>query len=133
MERPVPLVLVETGDPGEWTDAPGPADTGNPAGEGLRATCPECGQRILLTSGPGLLPVHALCPTPWNPFGLTVCGGTGRPVPEDIGEAAEDGETLTEVFPTALPEGLDWRLQPFSHRGGPGARPVRPSVVPRAA
>ncbi|MQS09855.1 hypothetical protein [Streptomyces alkaliphilus] len=95
--------------------------------------CPECGQRIVLAPGPGLLPVHALCPTPWNPFGLTVCRGTGRPVPEETEAPAEDDERLVEVFPTALPEGLDWRLQPFSHRGGPGARPIRLPGLRRAA
>ena len=70
------------------------------------------------------LPEHALCASKWDPFGLTVCQGTGRPVHEATptdGAARERavGELLT------LPEGLDWRTQPFSHVGGPGSRPIQ--------
>ncbi|MBW5481571.1 hypothetical protein [Streptomyces bambusae] len=101
------------------------------------ATCPDCGRSIALVADEEFLPQHALCLTPWNPFGLTVCAGTGRPVGEAlpaVGEAA-----VVEAEPAAvlsLPQGLDWRTQPFSHVGGPGSRPVRlvtPTPVPAPA
>lgn len=68
-------------------------------------------------------------PHPRNPFGLTVCQGSGRPV----SEAPETEDTLDAREQDAamlltLPESLDWRRQPFSHIGGPGTRPIR---VPR--
>ncbi|WP_374203104.1 hypothetical protein [Streptomyces sp. ST2-7A] len=128
--RPAPLSLVGT----EARDARTPGDTGDdPTPVESRVACPECGQRIALPPGPGLLPVHALCPTPWNPFGLTVCRGTGRPVPEGLDDPAEGVDALVEALPTALPEGLDWRLRPFSHQGGPGTRPMRVPAIRRAA
>ena len=40
--------------------------------------CPDCAQPIALLADEDVLPEHALCPTPWNPFVLTVCAGTGR-------------------------------------------------------
>lgn len=42
--------------------------------------------------------------------------------PADGEDAADDqdwGQLLT------LPDGLDWRTQPFSHVGGPGSQPIR--------
>ncbi|MDJ0345582.1 hypothetical protein QMK19_17370 [Streptomyces sp. H10-C2] len=94
----------------------------------LRVHCPDCARPIALFAGEELLPEHALCPTPWNPFGLTVCPGSGRALrdaePVDGMEySAEDLGTLL-----TLPAGLDWRTQPFSHAAGPESRPVR---VPR--
>ncbi|MFJ6604629.1 hypothetical protein [Streptomyces lydicus] len=94
-----------------------------------RVTCPDCLQPIALLADEDTLPEHALCPTPWNPFGLTVCQGSGRAV----AEAPETEDTLDAQEQDAamlltLPEGLDWRRQPFSHIGGPGTRPIR---VPR--
>ncbi|WP_079145893.1 hypothetical protein [Streptomyces lydicus] len=94
-----------------------------------RVTCPDCRQPIALLADEDTLPEHALCPTPWNPFGLTVCQGSGRAV----SEAPETEDTLDAQEQDAamlltLPEGLDWRRQPFSHIGGPGTRPIR---VPR--
>lgn len=94
-----------------------------------RVTCPDCLQPIALLADEDTLPEHALCPTPWNPFGLTVCQGSGR----TVSEAPQTDDTLDAQEQDAamlltLPESLDWRRQPFSHIGGPGARPIR---VPR--
>jgi hypothetical protein len=100
------------------------------------AVCPDCGQSIALVADEEFLPQHALCLTPWNPFGLTVCAGTGRPASEalaTVGGFAEVQEPAPAIVLT-LPQGLDWRTQPFSHVGGPGSRPVRltvPAVLPR--
>ncbi|WP_171167397.1 hypothetical protein [Streptomyces sp. I05A-00742] len=92
----------------------------------FRVTCPDCARPIALLADEDELPEHALCPSPWNPFGLTVCPGSGRAV-EDAELSGEDEGALeldTALLLT-LPESLDWRTQPFSHIGGPGARPVR--------
>ena len=90
-----------------------------------RVACPDCARPIALLEDEDVLPEHALCPTPWNPFGLTVCPGSGRAVRDaapavggaDPADDHEIGSLLT------LPAGLDWRTQPFSHVGGPGSRP----------
>ncbi|MEV0125398.1 hypothetical protein AB0I16_28320 [Streptomyces sp. NPDC050703] len=97
--------------------------------EMYRVTCPDCGQPIALLADEDVLPEHALCPTPWNPFGLTVCAGTGRAATDakPADETMEAQEQDTALLLT-LPQGLDWRTQPFSHVGGPGSRPFR---VPR--
>ncbi|MFJ3924469.1 hypothetical protein [Streptomyces sp. NPDC090022] len=92
------------------------------------ATCPDCGQSIALVADEEYLPEHALCLTPWNPFGLTVCAGTGRPAADAVPAAPEAAAGPAEPAPVVvltLPQGLDWRTQPFSHVGGPGSRPVR--------
>ncbi|MFJ6796048.1 hypothetical protein [Streptomyces sp. NPDC091268] len=92
------------------------------------AICPDCGQSIALVADEEFLPQHALCLTPWNPFGLTVCPGTGRPAGDalpTVGFGAEEAGELEPVVHLTLPLGLDWRTQPFSHVGGPGSRPVR--------
>lgn len=95
-------------------------------GDVVRLRCPDCGQPIAVLEDEDRLPEHALCPTPWNPFGLTVCAGSGRAVadarPLDVREAAQEQELAVLL---ALPAGLDWRTQPFSHVGGPGSRPLR--------
>ncbi|MBM4792191.1 hypothetical protein HXP44_09020 [Streptomyces sioyaensis] len=100
-----------------------------------RVTCPDCRQPIALLADEDILPEHARCPSPWNPFGLTVCQGSGRAV----SEAPETEDTLDTpqeqdaAVLLTLPAGLDWRRQPFSHVGGPGTRPVRvPRMRPRA-
>ncbi|MFE7750666.1 hypothetical protein [Streptomyces sp. NPDC057428] len=104
--------------------------------EMYRVICPDCAQPIALLADEDVLPEHALCPSPWNPFVLTVCPGTNR----DASHARPADETLeVQEQETALlltlPQGLDWRMQPFSHAGGPGSRPVRyvPLTRPHAA
>ncbi|GAA0338135.1 hypothetical protein QZH56_30935 [Streptomyces olivoreticuli] len=92
----------------------------------FRVTCPDCARPIALLEDEDVLPEHALCPSPWNPFGLTVCPGSGRGVERTVPTDESQG---TQEFDAALmltlPESLDWRTQPFSHIGGPGSRPVR--------
>ncbi|MCP3816985.1 hypothetical protein NLX86_02155 [Streptomyces sp. A3M-1-3] len=99
--------------------------------EMYRVICPDCAQPIALLADEDVLPEHALCPTPWNPFGLTACTGTGRSAsdarPADLTLEVQEQDTALLL---TLPQGLDWRTQPFSHVGGPGSRPVR---VPRQA
>ncbi|WP_328745543.1 hypothetical protein OHT57_08995 [Streptomyces sp. NBC_00285] len=93
--------------------------------EMYRVICPDCVQPIALLADEEKLPEHALCASPWNPFGLTVCTGTGRTASEarSADESAELQEQDTALLLT-LPQGLDWRTQPFSHVGGRGSRPV---------
>ncbi|WP_051952054.1 hypothetical protein [Actinacidiphila yeochonensis] len=101
----------------------------------LRVTCPDCGRPITVLGDGDLLPQHALCPTPWDPFGLTVCAGSGRAVAEALPQVADVTATARREgadFGTllTLPAGLDWRTQPFSHVGGPGSRPMRLPAQP---
>jgi hypothetical protein len=111
-------------------NAEDPADTAEfpdeDFGDTVRLRCPDCGQPIAVFAGEDHLPEHALCPTPWNPFGLTGCPGAGRAVadarPVD-GERSGQDQDLAVLL--ALPAELDWRTQPFSHAGGAGTRPVR--------
>ncbi|MFF6777956.1 hypothetical protein ACFY8W_31010 [Streptomyces sp. NPDC012637] len=102
--------------------------------EMYRVICPDCEQPIALLADEDVLPEHALCPTPWNPFVLTVCTGTGRPAaaagPADDTLEAQEQDTALLL---TLPQGLDWRMQPFSHVGGPGSRPIKPAQLRRAA
>jgi hypothetical protein len=102
--------------------------------EMYRVLCPDCAQPIALLADEEFLPEHALCASPWNPFGLTVCAGTGRRAAEarSADESAEPQEQDTALLLT-LPQGLDWRTQPFSHVGGPGSRPLRVPVLRRQA
>ncbi|GHB74420.1 hypothetical protein GCM10010331_73000 [Streptomyces xanthochromogenes] len=102
--------------------------------EMYRVICPDCAQPIGLLADEEELPEHALCPSPWNPFVLTVCAGTGRPATEAkaADETLEVQEQDTALLLT-LPQGLDWRTQPFSHVGGPGSRPLRVPQMRRAA
>ncbi|HEY3481180.1 MAG TPA: hypothetical protein VGL02_19990 [Streptomyces sp.] len=94
--------------------------------EVVRLSCPDCARPISVFADETSLPEHALCASPWNPFGLTVCGGSGRPVDEakPVDAFAPGGEQELASLLT-LPDGLDWRTQPFSHVGGPGSRPLR--------
>ncbi|MBY8881021.1 hypothetical protein [Actinacidiphila acidipaludis] len=103
-------------------------------GEAVRLACPDCARPIAVLPDEDRLPEHALCPTPWNPFGLTVCGGSGRPVAEarPLDDGADGDEPEFAVL-LALPAGLDWRTQPFSHVGGPGSRPLRARATGLAA
>ncbi|MCX4992342.1 MULTISPECIES: hypothetical protein [unclassified Streptomyces] len=102
--------------------------------EMYRVICPDCAQPIALLADEEVLPEHALCASPWNPFGLTVCSGTGRTATEarPADESAELQEQDTALLLT-LPQGLDWRTQPFSHVGGPGSRPMRVPDMRRQA
>lgn len=102
--------------------------------EMYRVICPDCMQPIALLADEDRLPEHARCATPWNPFGLTVCAGTGR-VASDAEPADQSLETQGQhsALLLTLPQGLDWRKQPFSHVGGPGSRPVKPVQQRRAA
>ncbi|MFF5725670.1 hypothetical protein [[Kitasatospora] papulosa] len=94
--------------------------------EMYRVICPDCSQPIALLADEDVLPEHALCATRWNPFVLTVCPGTNRDaslaLPADESPEAQEQETALLL---TLPQGLDWRMQPFSHAGGPGSRPLR--------
>ncbi|MDO0928677.1 hypothetical protein QQY24_25880 [Streptomyces sp. TG1A-8] len=102
--------------------------------EMYRVICPDCAQPIALLADEEVLPEHALCASPWNPFGLTVCAGTGRAAadarPADESAAPQEQDTALLL---TLPQGLDWRTQPFSHVGGPGSRPMRMPDLRRAA
>ncbi|MEV0741354.1 hypothetical protein AB0I51_36685 [Streptomyces sp. NPDC050549] len=102
--------------------------------EMYRVICPDCVQPIALLADEEVLPEHALCASPWNPFGLTVCAGTGRRAADarSADESAEPQEQDTALLLT-LPQGLDWRTQPFSHVGGPSSRPMRVPDMRRAA
>jgi hypothetical protein len=103
--------------------------------EMYRVICPDCAQPIAVLADEDVLPEHALCASPWNPFGLTVCAGTGRPAADarPAEESLGQQEQGTAVVLT-LPQGLNWRTQPFSHVGGPGSRPMRvPAMRRRAA
>jgi hypothetical protein len=101
--------------------------------EMFRVACPDCTQPIALLADEDVLPEHALCPTPWNPFGLTVCPGSGRGAAEaQPAEDPLDGQEQDAALLLTLPAGLHWRMQPFSHVGGAGSRPVRvPRMRPR--
>jgi hypothetical protein len=102
--------------------------------EMYRVICPDCAQPIALLADEDVLPQHALCPSPWNPFVLTVCSGTGRAASQ--ADSADDSFELQEqdtALLLTLPQGLDWRTQPFSHVGGPGSRPFRVPVARRHA
>ncbi|MEH0421792.1 hypothetical protein [Streptomyces sp. B21-083] len=102
--------------------------------EMFRVICPDCTQPIALLADEEILPEHALCASPWNPFGLTVCAGTGRAAADarSADESPEPQEQHTALLLT-LPQGLDWRTQPFSHVGGPGSRPMRVTELRRHA
>jgi hypothetical protein len=98
--------------------------------EMYRVICPDCAQPIALLADEEILPEHALCASPWNPFGLTVCAGTGRRATE--ARAADESHRPQEqdtALLLTLPQGLDWRTQPFSHVGGPGSRPIQVPVL----
>jgi hypothetical protein len=93
-----------------------------------RVACPDCARPIALIGDEDVLPEHALCPTPWNPFGLTVCPGSGRAAHDATpatGEADGADEQPDVASLLTLPAGLDWRTQPFSHVGGAASRPMR--------
>jgi hypothetical protein len=127
----------DVGDTDDLDDADDAEDLDDGA-DALRMTCPDCGRPIAVLAGGERLPEHAVCPTPWDPFGLTVCAGSGRALAEALPPAVEvlpvarrEGADLGTLL--ALPAGLDWRTQPFSHVGGPGSRPIRLPAPPAPA
>ncbi|WP_329388029.1 hypothetical protein OG625_32320 [Streptomyces sp. NBC_01351] len=131
--EPEPLDLADT-EEGAYPDYAEYLEDG----EGFEihhAICPDCGQSIALVADEEFLPQHALCLTPWNPFGLTVCAGTGRPASDALSTVgafpSPEAQEFESVVVLDLPQGLDWRTQPFSHVGGPGSRPV-PLMRPAA-
>lgn len=85
------------------------------AGDAVRLSCPDCGRPITVSTADERLPEHALCPTPWNPFGLTVCTGSGRAVSEAPAVQTDAAAEPDLALLLTLPAGLDWRTQPFSH------------------
>lgn len=100
----------------------------------FRVICPDCAQSIALLAGEDVLPEHALCPSPWDPFGLQVCAGTGRSVTDAADADREDEAEEQEMsLLLTLPQSLHWRTQPFSHVGGPGSRPLRIPQLRRTA
>jgi hypothetical protein len=102
--------------------------------EMYRVICPDCAQPIALLADEEVLPEHALCASPWNPFGLTVCAGTGREAgearPADRSDRPQEQDAALLL---TLPQGLDWRTQPFSHAGGAVSRPLSVPVLRRQA
>ncbi|MCX2926061.1 hypothetical protein [Streptomyces sp. NEAU-W12] len=129
-QQPVVELVPEYVDPDALDDELDAYDTF----EMYRVVCPDCAQPIALLADEEVLPEHALCATPWNPFGLTVCAGTGRSADDarPADESATPQEQDTALLLT-LPQGLDWRTQPFSHVGGPASRPMRVPVIQRHA
>ncbi|WP_190233016.1 hypothetical protein [Streptomyces avicenniae] len=89
-----------------------------------RVLCPGCARPVALEEPGGAVPQHAVCPSPFDPFGMAVCPGSG--------EEADDGVVPLPVTPlavepvalAALPESLHWRLQPFSHAVRHATRPA---------
>jgi len=133
-----PQLVVDSEPEGVESDAPDGYDADEldayDTFEMYRVICPDCVQPIALLADEAVLPEHALCASPWNPFGLTVCAGTGRKAADarSADESAEPQEQDTALLLT-LPQGLDWRTQPFSHVGGPSSRPMRVPDMRRAA
>ncbi|SDE09866.1 hypothetical protein [Streptomyces prasinopilosus] len=129
-QQPVVELVPEYVDPDALDDELDAYDTF----EMYRVVCPDCAQSIALLADEEVLPEHALCATPWNPFGLTVCAGTGRSADDarPADESATPQEQDTALLLT-LPQGLDWRTQPFSHVGGPASRPMRIPALRRHA
>ncbi|WP_316519857.1 hypothetical protein [Kitasatospora brasiliensis] len=82
----------------------------------FRVHCPECRRPIALLGDEERLPQHALLPTAWNPFAPAICPGSGATTDElaEV-ETPEDAEPARFEALFKLPNGLDWRTQPFSH------------------
>ncbi|WP_327188505.1 hypothetical protein [Streptomyces xinghaiensis] len=112
----------------------GDEDSTHETYEMFRVTCPDCARPIALLADEDVLPEHALCPSPWNPFGLTVCPGTGRNIAETSpADDSLDAQEQDAALLLTLPQSLDWRTQPFSHIGGPASRPFRLPPMRRRA
>ncbi|WP_209313065.1 hypothetical protein [Streptomyces lonarensis] len=108
---------------GPWPEELADAEDGVDHPVVVRRACPSCAQPVAVSPGETELPAHAVCSTPWNPFGSTVCDGSGRPVPAAVPVMEPAGVVDTEAL--ALPPGLDWRSQPFSHAVRVAPRPTR--------
>ena len=140
-QRPVVEPAPEDAEPVDAEFTPTEASDASDASDSddtfdtYRVICPDCAQSIALLADEDVLPEHALCPSPWNPFGLQVCPGTGRASGDAFAADGPAGEQEQEAaLLLTLPQSLDWRTQPFSHVGGPGSRPIRiPRMRRRAA
>ena len=100
--------------------------------EMYRVICPDCAQPIALLADEEELPEHALCASPWNPFGLTVCAGTGRSA-ADARPADESFDPTPTLTPsrTTRPNGTTQRPNPSrSQSATPTATSATPSVRP---
>ncbi|SFC90012.1 hypothetical protein [Streptomyces aidingensis] len=124
--RATEITVIEAAEEAEDPDDParcrvhglpaGSAEEDETPADAVRVKCADCGQSIAVAEPGGPLPRHATCPARWNPFGLTVCAGSGRSVSAEEFEAgARQPAPRHEPAARALPESLDWRLQPFSH------------------
>lgn len=106
-------------------EAAAPEAYENETYEIFRVTCPDCGQPIALLAEEERLPEHGLCASPWDPFGLTVCQGSGRAASEAAPLGGDEGHEHDLTALLTLPAGLDWRMQPFSHAVRPEALATR--------
>ncbi|MFX4292145.1 hypothetical protein [Streptomyces bohaiensis] len=114
--------------PGAWPDEAEETEDGVDHPVVVRRACPSCAQPVAVSPGETELPAHAVCSTPWNPFGSTVCDGSGRPVPAAVPVMEPAGVVDTEAL--SLPAGLDWRSQPFSHAVRVAPREAVPVAAP---
>ena len=109
----------------------------------VRLTCPDCGQSIAVLDGEPLLPQHALCASPWNPFGLTVCAGAGRPVAEALpfigpehrrgggaGRGADAARRTRLAHPAVLARGRPGLAAAADARAAPGGLNPGPARAP---
>jgi hypothetical protein len=122
-----PVGAVEPAGALDTTDASDTAEEFDEDSYGIfRVYCPHCTRPIALLAREEVLPEHALCSSPWNPFGLTVCAGSGRSVADAVPLEADEGAEQDVTVLLTLPAGLDWRKQPFSHAALAISRPIRP-------
>ena len=87
-------------------------------------TCPDCGQPIALLADEERLPEHALCASPLESVRADGLPGVGAGGVRSGVSGVELGHEQDVAALLTLPAGLDWRMQPFSHAGRYGARPV---------
>ncbi|CAO0826669.1 putative protein OS=Streptomyces microflavus OX=1919 GN=G3I39_33810 PE=4 SV=1 [Streptomyces microflavus] len=95
---------------------------------------PDCARPIALLADEDVLPEHARCPTPWNPFVLTVCSGTGRVVADarPADETLEPQEQEAALLLT-LPRDSTGGCSPSRTPAAPGSRPLRVPLMRREA
>lgn len=92
--------------------------------EMYRVICPDCAQSIALLADEQVLPEHALCASPWNPFGLTVCSrhrtsGVTGPLGGRVRHAAGAGDRA----PADAPSGARLAYAAVLARRRPGLAP----------